>query len=306
MCGANLCWLYHAYMLCMCCCVCIMALQVVAFQVRSAFPPEVDPLPAHAMDTAVVLPKPKASRNGPNSNTKRSSKNSSSSASAQSASATTITTDGATDGTAAGAAALEQQLEPMQIASDSDSPTTATAATDTAASGNTAVADAAAATVDSAAAAAAAGTVNNSSTNGSSSGGGSSDQRAAKGREMRELDYCGMLNRALPPEIRCVWHVPSCAASVALHQPWCFVQLMQHCTCKASDSQCMPYETLAAHVQFCDAAGYTCLTHFLIMLFRHCTTSIRCLAWAPVTDEFSARFSCRERVYRYFFIRKQR
>jgi hypothetical protein len=191
-----------------------MALQVVAFQVRSAFPPEVDPLPAHAMDTAVVLPKPKASRNGPNSNTKRSSKNSSSSASAQSASATTITTDGATDGTAAGAAALEQQLEPMQIASDSDSPT-ATAGDDAAA--------AAAAAGDSAAAAA--DTVHNSSTNGSSSGshadaaaaaGGSSDQKAGKGREMRELDYCGMLNRALPPEIRYVWHPPSYAQIVTV------------------------------------------------------------------------------------------
>jgi hypothetical protein len=164
------------------------------------------------MDTAVVLPKPKGSRNGPNSNTKRSNNSGSSSNSASGQSITAVTAAAAAaadDGTGAAALEqqLEQQLEPMQIASDSDTPA---AAADTTTSSNAAAA--VAATGDSTAAAAEA--VNNSSANGSSSGshaaaGGSSDQRAAKGREMRELDYCGMLNRALPPEIRYVWHVSS-------------------------------------------------------------------------------------------------
>jgi hypothetical protein len=178
------------YVLCTCCGH--MMLQVVAFQVRSAFPPEVDPLPAHAMDTAVVLPKGKGSRNGINSNSKRSSGSSSSGQS-------TTAADDAT--TKAGDAALEQQLEPMQISSDSE---TTGATADTTSSSSAAVA-----ADGDGNSAAAAGAMNDSSTvttNGNSSGSGvaNSSGQQAKGREMRELDYCGMLNRALPPEIRYV------------------------------------------------------------------------------------------------------
>ncbi|KAH7103661.1 pseudouridine synthase [Auriculariales sp. MPI-PUGE-AT-0066] len=40
---------------------------------------------------------------------------------------------------------------------------------------------------------------------------------------------------------------------------------------------------------------------FVSMLNRALPASIRVLAWAPVTDKFSARHSCRYRHYRYFF-----
>jgi tRNA pseudouridine(38-40) synthase len=32
--------------------------------------------------------------------------------------------------------------------------------------------------------------------------------------------------------------------------------------------------------------------------------TIRCLGWTPVSDEYSARFSARDRTYRYFFVRR--
>ena len=41
------------------------------------------------------------------------------------------------------------------------------------------------------------------------------------------------------------------------------------------------------------------------MLNRCLPESIRCTGWVPVTPDFSARFSCASRTYRYFFVRKK-
>ena len=40
------------------------------------------------------------------------------------------------------------------------------------------------------------------------------------------------------------------------------------------------------------------------MLNSRLPPAIRAVAWSPVTEDFSARFSCTARMYRYFFIRR--
>jgi tRNA pseudouridine38/39 synthase len=42
--------------------------------------------------------------------------------------------------------------------------------------------------------------------------------------------------------------------------------------------------------------------HYLSMLNKTLPPTIRCTAWSPVSDTFSARFGCRSRHYKYFFL----
>lgn len=42
---------------------------------------------------------------------------------------------------------------------------------------------------------------------------------------------------------------------------------------------------------------------YMVMLNRNLPDDIRVLAWAPVGPDFSARFSCMQRTYKYFFPR---
>jgi tRNA pseudouridine38/39 synthase len=42
--------------------------------------------------------------------------------------------------------------------------------------------------------------------------------------------------------------------------------------------------------------------HYISMLNKTLPPTIRCTAWSPVSDTFSARFACRSRHYKYFFM----